>query len=243
LARDAELLAGLAGDIRRVTAIGPSDQASSFASLQIQMVADAATSLRWSVGYAAAGETGLEMSLLGENGIATIEILDDADRTNPTWRLEFTEDGELTEQALDEFEPATAAIDRLAEAVAESQSAPRAAASTWDAATRAAEVVDAVELSLQKRRTIEVYQQQLTERLAFRGMMAALGCGLLLIAFVGVVVVGMLQGAAGVAGQRLIPAWSLILLAVLAFFLLLQAVPLLARKSKTSDSSSATENT
>jgi hypothetical protein len=237
LARDAELLAGVAGDIRRVTAIGPSDRSSSFASLQIQIVADAAASLRWSVGYAAAGETGLEMSLLTENGIATIEILDDAVRPAPTWHLEITEDGELSKQPLDEFDPASSAIERLTSAVAESQTAHGAATSTWDAAARAMEVVDAVELSLQKRRTIEVYQQQLTERLAFRGTMAALGCGLLLLAFVGVIVVGMVQGAAGVAGQRLIPAWSLILLAVLAFFLLLQAVPLLARKSSTKDSS------
>jgi len=230
LARDVELLAGIAGDIRRVTAIGPTDRTSSFASLQIQMVADAATSLRWSVGYSPVGEAGLEMSLLGEHGVATIEIRDDAESGAPNWRLEISEDGEIAGQPLVEFDPAAAAINRLAVAVASTDASQRSAASTWDAATRSMEVVDAVELSLQKKRTIEVYQQQLTERLAFRGTMAALGCGLLLIAFIAVIVVGMLQGAAGAAGQRLIPGWSIILLAVLAFFLLLQAVPLLARK-------------
>ena len=97
------------------------------------------------------------------------------------------------------------------------------------------EVVDAVELSLQKGRTIEVFQQQLTEQLAFRGTMAALGCGLLLLVFFGVIGVAMLGGAEGVMRQRLAPAWPIILLAVLAFFLLLQAVPLLAQKARKSD--------
>jgi hypothetical protein len=242
LARDVELLADIAGDIRRVTAIGPTDRDSSFASLQIQMVADAATSLRWSVGSAAAGESEIEMSLLGEHGIATIDIFDADERLAPAWRLKITEDGNLVDQPLDEFEPATAAIERLADALAGAKTSPSGIASTWDSATRAMEVVDAVELSLQKKRTIEVFQQQLTERLAFRGTMAALGCGLLLLAFFGVIIVGMVQGAAGVAGQRLIPAWSLILLAVLAFFLLLQAVPLLVRKSSAAERSTTSDN-
>ena len=92
------------------------------------------------------------------------------------------------------------------------------------------EVVDAVELSLQKGRTIEVFQQQLTERLAFRGTMAAFGCGLLLLAFLAIVVIAILGGAEGMVREKIAPAWPLLLLAVLAFFLLLQAIPLLAQK-------------
>src|SRR2546426_11814754 len=60
-ARDAELLAAVAGNIHRVTAIGPSDRAGSFASLQMQLVADAGASLRWSVGYSAGSGDGIEM--------------------------------------------------------------------------------------------------------------------------------------------------------------------------------------
>ena len=93
------------------------------------------------------------------------------------------------------------------------------------------EVVDAAELSLQKGRTIEVFQQQLTERLAFRGTMAAMGCGLLLVAFMVLVGVGIFGGVEGLGRRQLVNSWSLVLLAVLAFFLLLQAVPFLAGKS------------
>ena len=83
---------------------------------------------------------------------------------------------------------------------------------------------------------MEVFQQQLTERLAFRGTMAAIGCGLLLLAFFAVVGVAMIGGVEGVLRPRLAGAWPLIVLAVLAFFLLLQAVPMLAQKRRTAES-------
>jgi hypothetical protein len=232
LARDVELLATIAGDIRRVTAIGPAGDSASYASLQIQMIAATAPSLRWSVGYATAGTAELEIALHGEQGIVAIRIRNGTNGTPPIWQIESSENGDRNNQALENYDPARAAISRLSHAVAESHSlAERNLQSTWDAATRAMEVVDAVDLSLQKGRTIEVFQQQLTERLAFRGTMAAMGCGLLLIVFLVLVGVGIFGGVEGIGRQHLVAPWSLILLAVLAFFLLLQAVPFLAGKS------------
>jgi hypothetical protein len=232
LARDVELLARIAGDIRRVTAIGPALDSSSFAALQIQMNAAAAASLRWSVGYANAGEAGLEMSLHGERGIVVVRILDGGDGAAPTWMIETSENRERHTKRLASYDPAPAAIERLSSAVSRARAAPeRIAASTWDSATRAMEVVDAAELSLQKGRTIEVCQQQLTERLAFRGTMAAMGCGLLLVAFFVLVLVGVVGGLEGLGRKQMIASWSIVLFAVLAFFLLLQAVPFLAGKS------------
>ncbi|HEX5470653.1 MAG TPA: hypothetical protein VFW73_02145, partial [Lacipirellulaceae bacterium] len=229
-ARDVELLAAVAGSIGRVTAIGPSVDAESFASLQMQMTTGGSASMRWSVGYAATGSQGLQMSLLGESGTVNIHIADGNHPRPPIWQLETADKGETTDEPLDSYDSARAAIVRLSDAVGAPQTEQRASASTWETATRAMEVVDAAELSLQKGRTIEVYQQQLTERLAFRGTMAAMGCGLMLVAFVAVIVVAILGGAEGVVRRRLLPSWPLMMLAVLAFFLLLQAVPLLARK-------------
>jgi hypothetical protein len=235
-ARDVELLAAIAGDIRRVTAIGPAVDAVSFASLQVQMMTDNAASLRWSVSYSKTGQAGLELSLMGENGSVKLQISDDA---TPVWQLESDADSDRISVLLEPYGPAEAAIIELANAVGNS-SVPgqRSEASTWDTAIRAMEVVDAAELSLQKGRTIEVFQQQLTERLAFRGTMAAFGCGLLLLAFVAIVVIAILGGAEGVVRQRLLPAWPLVLLAVLAFFLLLQAVPFLSRKQNSDHATS-----
>jgi hypothetical protein len=226
LARDVELLATVAGDIRRVTAIGPADDDASYASLQIQMLATTAPSLRWSVGYATAGAAELEMALHGERGIVVIRIVDGMKDGPPIWQIETSD-----EQNIEAYDVARATIRQLSKAVTDAHThAGRNSSSTWDAATRSMEVVDAGDLSLQKGRTIEVFQQQLTERLAFRGTMAAMGCGLLLVAFMVLVAVGILGGVEGLGRRHIVNSWSLVLLAVLAFFLLLQAVPFLAGK-------------
>jgi hypothetical protein len=230
LARDAELVAELAGDIRRVTAIGPATGESSYASLQVQMVAAHASSVRWSAGYAEPRDAHLEVTLRGETGTVSLRIPERAGNGRPTWQLDSIAHGDRTTQPLALFDAAGAAIDRLANAITQPIEARSPGQSTWDAATRAMEVVDAAELSLQKGRTIEVYQQQLTERLAFRGAMAAIGCGLLLVASLAIIVIAILGGAEGIVRQKFAPAWPVALLAVLAFFLLLQAVPFLARK-------------
>ena len=135
---------------------------------------------------------------------------------------------------MDAGDPAAAAIQRFAAGLATAGGEQRAELSTWEAATRAMEVVDAVELSLQKGRTIEVFQQQLTERLAFRGTMAAFGCGILLLAFLAVLAVAILGGAEGIMQEKIAPSWPILMLAGLAFFLLLQAVPFLVHKEGTS---------
>lgn len=223
-ARDAELLAAVAGDIKRVTAIGPKPNDASYASLQVQMNAAAAASVHWTIGYAKTGASGLGLSLRGESGIVAIQI------GSPVWQVAVTGEDIQENESLDVFDPADHAIARLARAVGQSQAIDKANASTWEDATRSMEVVDAAELSLQKGRTIEVFQQQLTERLAFRGTMAAIGCGVMLIAFFALVVIAIVGVAEGDVRPKIVSAWSLILLAVLAFFLLLQAVPFLVRR-------------
>ncbi len=233
LARDVEPLAVVAGDIRRVSAIGPSIDQISFASLQAQMTCSGLPSVRWSVGSSAGADCGLAITLVGERGTVTCFVFDvpDTDRHAP-WQLETITANQDDRRALEPHDPARAAIRELEQAVMETSVARRDTMSTWESATRAMEVVDAVELSLEKGRTIDVHQQQLSERLAFRGTMAALGCGLLVLGFAVIVLVTLIGGAEGEAGQQLVPAWPLVLLAMLGFFLLLQAVPVLAQQSK-----------
>ncbi len=230
VARDVELVAAVAESIKRVSAIGPSTPDSSFASLQIQMTTTNVASVRWSVGAMATNRTGLTLTLLGEQGSVSLRVDDNSSRAASTWQLASAVDGREDSESEQTFDPAASAIQRFTSAISTPTSADAPEQSTWQAATRAMEVVDAVELSLQKGRTIEVFQQQLTERLAFRGTMAAFGCGLLLLAFLAIVVIAILGGAEGMVREKMAPAWPLLLLAVLAFFLLLQAIPLLAQK-------------
>jgi hypothetical protein len=232
LARDIELVVKVAGDIHRVTAVGPRAHGESFASFQLQMSTRGPASLRWSVRASRGASSGFEMTLIGERGTVTLTAEETSDATpQEAWKLETIAGDQQDLQTLEQHDPPSAAIEQLAAAIAERNAARRAAWSTWDAATRAMEVVDAAELSLEKGRTIDVYQQQLTERLAFRGTMAALGCGLLVVGFLAIVLVTLLGGAEGALGRRLLPAWPLAVLAVLALFLVLQVIPLLVHKS------------
>jgi hypothetical protein len=233
LARDMELVAGIAGPIRRVTAIGPRPADSSFASLQVQMICDGPASLRWSVGSPARAGESLRLALVGDRGSLNIAVPDETTTSDDwTWQIEIADGSQSDREPLPPFDAPAHAIGQLSAAVSGAAGEDVTERSTWDAATRAMEVVDAIELSLQKGRTIDVYQQQLTERLAFRGTMAAVGCALLLGGFVITMLVTLLAGAAGGAAKRFVLSWPIMLLAVLALFLLLQAAPLLAGKTK-----------
>jgi hypothetical protein len=178
-----------------------------------------------------AGDGDLVVTLVGQRGSIRLLAFDDvaADQPRP-WQLEaITAEGREL-QTLAPYDAADVAFRQFADAVAATNDAERRESCTWSAATRAMEVVDVVELSLEKGRTLDVHQQQLTERLAFRGTMAAMGCGLLLVGFAVLTLVSLFGTAEGEGSRKLISGWSFALLAVLAFFLLLQCAPLLVSK-------------
>jgi predicted dehydrogenase len=238
LSRDAELLAIVAGDMRRVSAIGPARDAGSFASLQIQMTCGVVASARWSISSPAGSSDDLIVALIGEDGIVTLRMSEDAgEATEAGWELDVKTAAHTERLMLESHDAARIAVRQFADAIVP-RGADRRAASTWDVATRAMEVVDAVELSLEKSRTVDVHQQQLTERLAFRGTMSAIGCGLLLIGFFALVVVTVVGGAENEGRRQLINSWPLVLLALLAGFLLLQFVPLLIAKRRPAEDTS-----
>jgi hypothetical protein len=94
--------------------------------------------------------------------------------------------------------------------------------STWLDALHAMELTDSIEISLRRGRMIDVHHQQLTEHLAFKGTMAAAGCGLLFFLVPLIVAVGWIAGAFGVPIGQFGPH---LLLALLAVFLGLQFLP------------------
>jgi predicted dehydrogenase len=237
LARDAELLRRLAGGVRSVNAVGPRSDDASFASLQVQMTGPGAATLRWSVVPSADGPPRAALSLVGERGIARLRMPADdgtpiGGEVDDDWQLEISAGGRSETRPVTTWNAPRAAIEELAAALPFNGTEASVAASTWSAATAAMEVVDAIELSLQKGRTIEVHQQQLTEQLAFRGTMAAMGCGLLVLGLAVLVVAGLFGD---VIGLPLRAIWPWTLLVVLAMFLLLQVVPWLAAKKQPND--------
>jgi predicted dehydrogenase len=223
LARDAEVLRAVAGGIRTVSAVGPRVADASYASLQVQMTAPCAATLRWAVTPAPTGASSATLQLVGDRGTAELDL------TSFGGTIMTRIDGTVGEVPLPRVDPARVAINELAAALPANGTAKSEAASTWQSATAAMEVVDTIELSLQKGRTIEVHQQRLTEQLAFRGTMAAFGCGLLLLVLVGLPIAGLVGDVLGVP---LKDYWPAFLLAVLALFLLMQTLPWLVRRRR-----------
>jgi hypothetical protein len=84
------------------------------------------------------------------------------------------------------------------------------------------ELTDSIEISLRRGRMIDVHHQQLTEHLAFKGTMAAAGCGLLFL------LVPLFFFMAWIAGRLGVPIGDFaphVLLGLLAIFLGLQFLP------------------
>lgn len=225
LARDAEVLRAVAGGIRTVSAVGPRAAEASYASLQVQMTTPGPATIRWAVTPAPPGANAATLQLVGDRGTAEFDL------SSGVGTLVTNIGGYVDEVSLSPFDAPRAAIDALAAAIAANGTDESEAASTWQAATAAMEVVDTIELSLQKGRTIEIHQQRLTEQLAFRGTMAAFGCGLLFVTFVVLILAGVIGDILGVPIRQF---WPIALLALLALFLLMQTLPWIVKRPKPS---------
>jgi hypothetical protein len=184
--------------------------------------------IRWAVTPAAKDNAAASLSLVGERGTAVLKF------SSTENRVTTTVGDSVEEFSTPPFDAPAAAVASLATALPANGTEQSESASTWQAATAAMEVVDTIELSLQKGRTIEVHQQRLTEQLAFRGTMAAFGCGLLMLMFLLLPLAGVVGDLFGVRIKQL---WPVMLLAVLALFLLMQALPWLVKRRSPPDTS------
>jgi hypothetical protein len=215
-ARDVELLERMTGPLTSVSAIGAASDPDQLRGLTVQMIGPRGIPVRWSSFTLSDASGPSRLIVAGQQQRLVVEM-----RQPPqTWSAEGAMNVlaglagfDAPSHAIEEF---TTALKRI------KQGEPAAEFSTWDGATAAMEVADVVELSLQKGKTIEVHHQQLTEDLAFRGTMSALGCGLLIVMLLGVVAAGIAGDAFGAPIKKL---WPIILLSVFGLFLLMQLVP------------------
>jgi len=212
--RDVELLGRLAGRLNRIGAHGGAGgDAAAYAALSVQLVGPSELPVRWVV-EPPVGEEGLNVTFVGQRGRLALAF----NRFDQLIGVVQPQASDAIEQPAPEYDPAARAIARFV-AAAESGSA---AASTWPNALHAMELADSIEISLRRGRMIDVHEQQLTEHLAFKGTMAAVGCGVL------VVVIPLMLLVGWIAGQLGIPVadyWPHALLVLLALFLGLQVLP------------------
>jgi hypothetical protein len=212
-ARDVELLGLVSGRLDRIGAhAGAEGQEANYAALSVQLLGRSEVPVRWSVEPPSTGE-GMSLTLVCQRGRVTFE---------------FDSAGGLRKGSSDD-NPAEAAITRFAAAVGAGDSA----ASTWLDALHAMELTDSIEISLRRGRMIDVHQQQLTEHLAFKGTMAAAGCGLLFF------LVPLFLAAAWIAGRLGVPVGQFMphmVLGLLALFLGLQFLPKLLYRTPPQES-------
>jgi len=137
------------------------------------------------------------------------------------WTMTVSTEGASQKREFPAWNPAAASLDELARALVGEQPSP-----DWVDAARSVELAETIDRSLRKGRTIELYFEEYTEESTFKGTMASIGCGLLLLGM-------FVMGAVAIAEQVGVPytrLWPYVLAGVLGVFLVLQLLMLVFRR-------------
>ncbi len=226
-ARDVDLLRSIVGELSRLGAMaGGAPQ--SFANLNVQMSGPADLLVRWSVAPAESHDWG-RVLLLGSTGRAVVTMPQDG----TPWSLELTVGGNRMDRQIEPtWNPAEVALQQLSLALT-----GRAVRPDWSDAARSLELTETIDRSLRRGRTIELHQEEHSEEGTFKGIMTALGCGLLIAGLIFLVLIAAVEDLGRAVGLRMpfVAHWPTLLLALLCAFLLLQLLLLLIRSSKQSN--------
>jgi hypothetical protein len=129
------------------------------------------------------------------------------------------------------FDRGDAILEVLRAAIAGRTGSEDPPAASWDDAARGVELAETVPRSLTKGRGIDLHQEEFTEIGTFKGTMASLGCGIVLLALALIVCATLLGGIAKQTGwefgERLAGLWPMVVLVAMGLFLLLQFLPAL----------------
>lgn len=170
LARDVDIIRVLLGNVNKVSAMGPSPDDTSWGNLGVQLASDASTLARWSV-EPTEGPSTARLVVIGATGRAVMTMPE----SPRDWSLEIV-GAPATRQTWPDWDGERAALDSLDSARSGGPSVP-----DWPGICRALEVADTVELSLRRGRMIELHHETVTEEDTFKGVMAALGCLLVMV--------------------------------------------------------------
>lgn len=229
LARDADLVRLLIGEPQRLSTLASLAADAAYASLTVEFGGEAQVPARWQVARGEAPAS--ELTLIGESGQIRV-TMPDATRGPAVWTwqdLEGSEDAAPFDGGHVMLHTLLSAMSADA-VVAETASPPPAA---WAEAARAIELAETVPRSLARGRAIDLHQEEFSEMGTFKGTMASLGCGLvmmgLLVLVLATVIGGIAHKAGWAFGEQLTSVWPFVVLAVLGGFLALQLLPLLVQ--------------
>ncbi len=220
-ARDVDLVRAVAGDMTRLGAMAGLPGAPNFASLGVQMSGPRGIDARWSV-IPPQSAGGAKLTLTCTRGRASVEIREDG----LPWTLEYVTGGRAEMKEFASWDAAVAALDDLTAVIDGGK--PSA---DWVDACRAIELTETIDRSLTKSRTVELYYEDYTEDATFKGIMASVGCGLLILTM-------LVLGMAGIAEQMKFPyvgVWRYVLLGLFVVFLFMQLIMLTKGKKRAAD--------
>jgi hypothetical protein len=233
LARDFSLMREFIGTIQTVSASGPaatvgrdplgprSRELPSLANLSVNVSGDQGLSGRWSMAPAIGQDVG-RLTIIGGRGKALLTMPADGE-----WSLQLPGQPAVIEPA----EPQDEAAEVFSWLVHAVETEEFYDADAWLAACRDQEAAEAVDRSLARGRTIELFNEEHTEEESFKGIMAMGGCLLLVMAlgvlFIAVIVEGLRLPMRSWPLWRL---WPFYLLVPIAAFLLLQLLQLAVKR-------------
>ncbi len=232
LACDVSLIRAVVGEIDKVSAMGASVDQPSLANLSVHMSGPSGAMARWSVGPVDEQPLG-RIVLIGARGRATLKM----PAGEQPWTLEIASQSRES-ISFDDWNGTEVALDLLEQSLEGYQPAWN-----WPSACRDCEIVSAVEQSLHRSRTIQLYEEQHSEQQTFKGMMAVGGCGLLLLACVVLLSVAMVEGLQLPFRRHILwRLWPLYLAAPFAIFLLLQLFQLVFPASSPANAKDAEDS-
>jgi predicted dehydrogenase len=229
LARDADLVRVLVGEPQRLATLGGTLD-TAWPTLAVEFTGERQVPVRWNV---ARGEpTTLTIALVHGGGSTIVTIPDHA--APWTWRDE-PEGPAAVSPPFDPSRVMLAQLHRLVRRPLDATPSSSLPPADWADAARAVELADTVPRSLLKGRAIDLHQEEFSEIGTFKGTMASLGCGIVLLALLVLVLAALVGGiareAGWAAGERIAGAWPMVVLAALVLFLVLQILPLLVGDS------------
>jgi hypothetical protein len=233
LARDATLLREFIGTIQSVTATGTAaaigrdplgpkpKELPSLANLSVNFGGDEGLMARWSMAPAMGLDLG-RLTIIGERGNAILTMPASGD-----WSLQMPGEAAVTESA-DLDDDSQQAFSWLAHAIENNEYYD---SDSWLAACRDQEAAEAVDRSLARGRTIELFNEQHTEEESFKGIMAMGGCFLLVMSVAFVLLAAIIEGLQlPMREWRIWQPWPFYLLVPLGAFLLLQFLQLVIKR-------------
>lgn len=237
LAQDITLQRHLIGQISSINAIGAEAGDTSLSNLAVNVTGTSNVIGRWSVGPASDDRTSI-ITLVGSRGTAVVTAYD----AGRPWTLRVGQQ----QFEFESHDDGSAVIEQLQRAIAKPGSP-----SDWEAICHDLDAAEQIERSLRRKRTIELRRDAQNEEGAFKGIMSAGGCVVLILVFFVLIVFAIFEGfrmpmidaeavrESGEAVPRMHVLLRLWPVYPLVAFLLLQLLVFVAKKPRSGDNPNA----